>query len=277
MTDTLYKIRAQVAPRLNGGIRFLGLAIVALGVLLVVEDEIVVGSAILVASVPITWLTGVWVVPGSSDSYFVKIANLVTDAHLNFEYDSDRQRKGLERIADEITNTTAPQHWLSIHRQIVADMRRIDEGLSDLSVSFTDRAVSGFESARSLRRVRREFEDRPGDDYAREMTRLLDRYKAAASVRTRKKMQALHRFQARVNGLTPPSRLTERHEKYRELLGEYISAMDAYRTVVENDEPGAVGRAAMTIEVTYASLKTEGRKYFDELQSGSRRGYAFAT
>jgi hypothetical protein len=277
MTDTLYKIRAQVAPRLNGGVRFVGLAIVALGALLVVEGEIVVGSALLLACVPITWLTGAWVVPGSSDSYFVKIANLVTDAHLNFEYDSDRQRKGLERIADEITNTPAPQGWLSIHRQIVADMGRIDKGLTDLSVSFTDRAVSGFESARSLRRVRREFDDRPYDDYAMGMTRLLDRYKAAASVRTRKKMRALHRFQTRVNGLTPPSQLTERHERYRELLGEYISAMDAYCEVVENDEPGTVRRAAMTIEATYASLKTEGRKYFDELQSRTRLGCTFAT
>jgi hypothetical protein len=276
MTDILYKIRAKVAPRLNGGIRFVGLAIVALGALLVVEGEIIVGSVILVTSVPITWLTGAWVVPRSSDSYFVKIANLVTDAHLNYEYDSDRQRKGLERIAGEITNTTAPQSWLGIHRKIVVDMGQIDKGLTDLSVSFTDRAVSGFESVQSLRRVRRELDDRPDDSYAREMARLLDRYKAAASVRTRKKIQALHRFQARVNGLTPPSQLTERHEKYRELLGEYISAMDAYCMVVENDEPGAVERAATTIEATYTSLKIEGRKYFDELQSRTRLSCAFA-
>ena len=94
VADTLYRVRAQVAPRLVAGTRFIGLGVVALGGFLVAEGNVVIGSLTLVACVPLTWVTGVWAVPGSIDAYLGKITSIVNDCYTNLQYDSHHRREG---------------------------------------------------------------------------------------------------------------------------------------------------------------------------------------
>ncbi len=275
--DALYRVRAHVAPRMAVGTRFIGLGVVALGGFLAVEVNAILGAAVLVASVPVTWVTGVWVVPGSTDAYFSKIANIINDCHTNLQYGSYHGRKALGDICNSIEGLTTPQSWLETHKEVLAAMHQIDSVLSDRSAAFIDRAVGVIGPGRILQRIRSEFDSKSAETYVRDMAEALDRYKSLADDNKDKSQRSLRRLQARINKLHPPRSLVESHQKYREVLDDYVASMNAYY-VVSRDGDAEVRAAATKVETAYANLDTRSREYIEELglRTHHTRGVAAA-
>jgi hypothetical protein len=275
VADTLYRVRAQVAPRLVAGTRFIGLGVVALGGFLVAEGNVVIGSLTLVACVPLTWVTGVWAVPGSIDAYLGKITSIVNDCYTNLQYDSHHRREGLKEIKREAQGLIPPQDRLEMHQAVLADIGQIEVVLSDSTASFADRAVGVVESSRALRQIGADFDGRPTEAYIKALTEVLERYRRLSDSSKGKNQQSLHRLQGRVSKLRPPKSLSKRHSQYLEVINGYISAMNAYCAMNEATE-AEIRVAAVNVESAYAKLDAKSREYIGELRlrTGHVRGTA---
>lgn len=202
--DILYRVRTQVAPRLVAGTRFIGLSVVALGGFLAVEGNIVIGSLTLVASVPLTWVTGVWAVPGSVDAYLGKITGIVNDCYTNLQYDSHSLWKGLKDIKRDVQSLTPSQDRLEMHQAVLADINQIEVVLSDATAAFVDRAVGVIEPGRALRRIGANFDDQCTEEYVKVLTKVLERYRRLSDSSKDKSQQSWGRLQSRVSKLRAP-------------------------------------------------------------------------
>ncbi len=276
VTDTLYGVRAQVAPRLVAGTRFIGLSVVALGGFLAVEGNVVIGSLTLIASVPLTWVTGVWAVPGSADAYLGKITSIVNDCYTNLQYDSHRRREGLREIKREVQGLIPPQDRLEMHQAVLADISQIEVVLSDSTASFADRAVGVIEPSRALRRIGADFDSRSTEAYIKILAEALERYRRLSDSSKGKSQQSLHRLQGRVSKLRPPKSLSKRHTQYLEVVNGYIAAMNAYCAMNETTD-AEIRVAAVNVERAYAKLDSKSREYIEELRLRTRHVRGTAT
>jgi hypothetical protein len=266
MINALYRVRARVAPRLAAGTRFIGLGIVALGGFLAAEGHATIGVVVLVASVPATWLTGVWVVPWSMDAYFVRLSNIINDSYINLQYENHRQREQLKDIANEIKGLDPPRDRLDLHQQILTDICRVDEILNDKSVSFSDRAIDILGPSRSLRHAYTELDHDSREPYVSAVAGALGRYKDRIDEDRERNQQSLRRLLVRANKLGPPGSLAERHGNYLRALDEYVSSMSAYYAAIRDREAIAIRKAAGMVEVAYADLEATSHRYVTELQ-----------
>jgi hypothetical protein len=274
--DVLYSVRAQVAPRLVAGTRFIGLSVIALGGFLAVEGNIVIGLLILFASVPLTWVTGIWAVPGSADAYLGKISDIVNDCYTNLQYDSHCRWEGLKDVRREVQGLTPPPDRLEMHQAVLADINQIEVVLSDSTVSFVDRAVGVIAPSRALRQIGADFDGQSTETYVKILAKALERYRRLSDSSKDKNQQSLHRLQNRVSKLRPPKYLSKRHSEYLEVVNEYVSAMSAYCVMNEATE-AEIRMAAVNVERAYAKLDTRSREYIGELRLQTGHGQAVPT
>jgi len=276
MIDFLYGIRAKVSSLWGGATRFLALGVVAVGLVLVADGYTPLGIILLVASVPVSWLTGMWMIPGSVDAYFVKMSHIMNDSAVNWRSDSFWLRQRLGDIATQITGLKPPQERIDLHGRILADVGRIEEILDDKSVKFVDRATSMLQPSQSLRRAYTQLESDsdPGDHYAKEMESLLARYKRCVDENRARNTKSLRHLVKRAEQLRRPDSLMDSHNDYLRFLDAYMSGMIAYYEATRDGDTKTVRAAAAGAEVAHARLEDRSREYFTELLAKSHRGLA---
>jgi hypothetical protein len=276
MVDLLYGIRAKVLPLWGGGIRFVALGVVAAGLVLIADGYMPLGVILLVASVPVSWLTGMWMIPGSVDAYFVKMSNIMYDSAVNWHSDNFRQRQQLGGIATKIRRLKPPRKRLDLHRRVLTDVDRIEEIMDDKTVKFVDRVVGLLEPSRSLRRAYTELasEGDPRERYVKEMVSLLAQYKRRINESKTQNVKSLRRLARRAEKLRRPGSLVDSHNGYLRVLDAYMSCMIDYYAVTQDSDTETVRRAAAAVEVAHAKLEGRSRDYFAELLVKSHRGLA---
>jgi hypothetical protein len=277
MNDLLYRIRAKISPMWGGGTRFVALGGVAVGIVLITDDYTAIGASLLVASVPVSWLTGMWMVPGSVDAYFVKMSSIMTEASTNLYSENVWLRRQLGDIATAVDRLEPSQTRVDVYRRIVTDIGLIEEILDDKSIKFADRAVGLLRPSLSLRSVLSELESELSEPYVepyvREMVSLLARYKHRVDESKERNAESLRRLVRRAEGVRRPGFLADRHRQYIQILNVYMSCMIAYYASTQDGIAGA-RRAAAAVEVAYVNLEDVTRDYFAELLTKSHRGHA---
>jgi hypothetical protein len=274
MIDLLYGVRAKVSPLWGGGTRFMALGVVAVGLVLVADGYTPLGVILLVASVPASWLTGMWMMPGSVDAYFVKMSNIMNESAVNWNSDNFWLRQQLGDIATKIKCLKPPQKRLDLHRRVLADVGRIEEILDDKAVKFVDRAVSLLQPSQSLRHAYTELdsESDPSEHYVSEMVSLLARYKRCVDESRTRNAKSLKRLVRRAKKLRWPGSLMDSHNGYLRILDAYMSCMIAYYAATRDSDTETVKKAAAAAEVAHAQLEDRSRDYFAELLAKSHRG-----
>ncbi len=259
-----------MAPRLVAGTRFIGLAVIALGVFLVVEGDVLIGLLVLLASVPLTWLTGVWVVPWSADAYLGKILGVIGDCDANLNYISVRRREGLRGISGEIENLAPPKGRVETHQAIITCVRRIENILGDQSASFVDRAVGVVGPGRVLRKMGDELDSASAEVYTDVAAGSIRRYLQLADESKSKTRESLARLGVRISRIRAPRSLSKSHSEYLAVVEKYISAMNVYCAMREAGED-EVRTAAANVEESYAKLKLMSSDYLRVLYLRTRR------
>jgi hypothetical protein len=277
MIDLLYRARAKVSPLWGGRTRFIALGGVAIGLVLVADGYTPLGAVLLVASVPVSWLTGMWMMPGSVDAYFVKISNVMNESAVNWRSENVWLRQRLGDITTKINHLEPPQKRLDLHLRILADVGSIGEILDDQSGKFVDRATRLVQPSQSLRRAYTELDESesdPGEQYLKEVVSLLARYRRCIDESRARNVKWLRRLVRRTEKLRRPGSLADSHNDYLRILDSYISCMVAYYAAAQDSDTEAVRRAAATAEMAHTRFEDRSRDYFAELLAKSHRGFA---
>jgi hypothetical protein len=253
----------------GGGTRFVVLAIVAVGLVLVANGHTLVGITILVTSIPVSWFTGMWTIPGTVDSYFIKMSNIINESFTNLHSDNLQLRQRLRDTTVRMRGLDPPQRRMDLHGRVIADVGRIEEVLDDKSVAFADRAVGLLQPSQSLIRAHTELESERGEAYGKAMVVLLARYKQNVDESRKRNTQSLRRLVERAETLRRPDFLRDRHSEYLGSLNAYVSCMTNYYEATQDGDIEAVRSAAEATEIAQANLETKSHAYFAELLAKS--------
>jgi hypothetical protein len=121
-----YTMRARLSPHHSVGLRAITLGLVALGLLLIAEDRTVAGVFVLMLSVMIAWLIGLWVAPWGRESYSRKLSGIMRVWVAELQVDQSREKaprleraemieKSVSRCLGRMQKLKPPAVWRADH------------------------------------------------------------------------------------------------------------------------------------------------------------------
>jgi hypothetical protein len=121
-------LRARITRRRSSGLRVLALGTVATGLLLVIEQHLGVGLAVLLTSAGVTWLAGLWVAPWGIDAYSRKLSRIMREWRASVPYEGDGESDGrwrqveadddsLIRCVSRMQRLRPPPSWAVDHHK----------------------------------------------------------------------------------------------------------------------------------------------------------------
>ncbi len=203
-------MRARIAT--HGAIgSVVALAIPALGALLILNGDLAIGIVLGALAVCGTWLAGLWVVPGSVEAYHRRVGRILRDGAASYERVYvpcvEEMRATTSRLADQMPLV-----------DIVGPCERIDALLSEDTVRFVDKMSRLIEHRRQLLEAH---------GTTNEVAELIGRRVAVISELPRLREAPATGELRKLEGVSAPLAVRERHEHYIRALSDAIASQRA--------------------------------------------------
>jgi hypothetical protein len=272
IANTMYSVRSHVASRVWSGVLVLGCIAVAL--LLLVEGMVFGGLIMLMASIPASWLSGLWVVPWSTDAYLRKLMLIMQNIHSDLLYGGYQRREQLRIMGVEVADLTPPQQYVGTYGSVLTIIGQLEGIIDDKEGNFADRAVGVFEQYGLLLHIRVELESK-SDAYPQAAYRVLERYRLFITSSMDKNEDLLQRHTRQIKNLRPSGRWITWHKGFVLALLGYTEAICSYYRAVREDNLEEVKLVAKNVSVARSILEAERLKYVEEFGdvSNARRRY----
>ncbi len=213
----------------------LALCLIAAAVLLLLEGFVMLGIATLTLGGLASWLTGLWVMPGSVDGYYRKLSRVLRDIDMQDKQSKDIGVKELSSLTLSIAELVRSLKEDESYQEIVAECEMIDALIEDRGKGFYRVREIG-EHRRRLLKFGNICEANEADPMSQELATIVVR-RASVIVRNFDAAYELLESQARrVMGIKAPVKLKSRHQRYLEALNAYVTAIGDVREVIVQDK-----------------------------------------
>ena len=236
----------------------LGAAAVAVGVLMTAGRQWAAAVMSALVGGLVTWLAGVWVVPGGEDAYCTRIGRSVREgvgrmagSYETFERYARRQKGRLDRLKP-------PPELQDEHARLIDSLDEADRTANDPSLSLKARAANTTRSLQGAREQRAALSNRRDDAnrrYAKaiaDLTASSDSLVAGAFDRAEEGVEAMV---AKLERTDPPTKLASRRDALLEGSRDYLEAMRAYHEAVRELDPDRVADAVSRCEAAKSAIK----------------------
>jgi hypothetical protein len=265
VADTMYSLRSHVAARWTIWSRVLVFTGIAVALSLLVEGYLVGGLVILVVSIPSSWLSGLWVIPWSTDTYLRNLALIMRNARNDIWYAGYQRSEQLGILRAEVMDLTPPQRYIDIHEHMLIIIGQLRDIIDDEKGDFTDRAVTIFDRCRLLFDIRIGLENE-SDSYSRLIRQALDKYRLIITSGMNESEDSLRRNTSRIKKLRPPGKWITWHKGYVLALTDYTAAVCSYYLAVRENDIEAVKRVVKKVSVTHTILEAERQRYLEKFR-----------
>lgn len=247
----LRRLRGRITTRQHARWQFASLfafCLIAAAILLLLEGYVILGIATLMLGGLASWLTGLWVMPGSVDGYYRKLSRILRDIDVQNKRNKDIDDKDLRSLTLRIAELGRSRKEDKLYKEIIAECEMIDT-LIENRIGF-DHVREIGEHRRRLLKFGNVCEANTADPTRQELARTIVR-RASVIVRDFDAAYELLESQAcRVVGIKVPVKLKTQHQRYLEALNAYITAFGDVREVMivqdkdENIEGDVVAAAS---------------------------------
>jgi hypothetical protein len=249
------RLRAYLVRRLHGWTYLIALACIAVGFFLVADGGAIFGCIALLLAVPATWLGGVWVSPWGDDAYVRAMLYVIRDGMIDAKHGDELRRDRLSKLKSTIIELTPPPEFTDLHRGIVSMMREIDRLAMDGTLDdLESRAIRIYELRTKLRGQIDDLRGYSVESYVFGLKGALEELLYATSDTFTVIEEPLRRRGQRLRGMRAPQHWRERHGRYVDTFGDYISALRDYYATLEGESVDATRQAAYKLRVRREAL-----------------------
>jgi hypothetical protein len=215
---------------------YCALSMATVGLALVFYRGNIYGVFAVVGSICLSWLSGVWVVPGSVDSYVRRMNKIIhtslEESWARVDHYSSRSRE----IAEELEHMMPSREYGSFQKCLLKQFSATDDLVRDRS-SFSDRATLMFEQRKKLLNTRHRLETLSGQAYIDGLVHIVTKRISLAQASAAEIRMPFVTARAQIARIKPPIPWRARHHSYVKTIDAYLTAVNAHeQTLLLNDD-----------------------------------------
>lgn len=265
--------RRLILGRLGSVAPVIALAFGGGALYLFAEDDLLAGCVLLAATVPATWLAGLWVMPGGADAYMQRTSRIIKAGFSDVRQEGDKRRARLSAITDMIARLDPPEELKDFHIGVIETLREFDS-IQNVAIEELEKtARRRFELRARVNGFLDDLRSAPRDVvYVQGAGKLLREW-AAITVDTAEIEQKLDNLDEKLRKVKAPPSLADRHAVYVAAFDDYIQSMISFYRANKGDDIDSIGITTNILITKHQNIMMLAEQHESgRIRSGDARG-----